>query len=63
MKKKLITLQRVLALDKLVIAKLSEDQLGTIEGGQQPHAEQTEQSSCPVFSCNPANCIGEVPTK
>jgi len=64
MKKQRITLQRVLALDKEIIAKLNEEQLGAIEGGQQTttQAEATELSSCPAFSCNPANCIGDLTT-
>ena len=60
MKKRLITLQRVLGLDKEIISQLNEEQLGAIEGGQKAtQAELTEQSSCPVFSCNPANCFGD----
>ena len=61
MKKKSIKLNRILALDREIILKLDEGQLGAIEGGQQPNTEtQTQQSSCPAFSCSPANCRGQL---
>ncbi len=63
MKKKRITLSRILLLDREIIAKLDDDQLSTIAGGQQPEqTTQGGQSSCPAFSCNPVNCRG-LPTQ
>jgi hypothetical protein len=59
MKKKDIKLRRVLSLDREIIVKLDEKQLGAIEGGggqvNNP-TTQTEQSSCAAFSCNPVAC-------
>ncbi len=64
MKKKRISIFRTLLLDREIIAKLDDDQLSTIAGGQQPDDQttQTGGSSCPVFSCNPDNCRG-LPTQ
>jgi hypothetical protein len=57
MEKKVVKLVRTLSLDKEIIAKLDEEQLGEIQGGQQEIA--TQHSSCAVFSCNPDNCLGQ----
>ena len=60
MKKKEIKVHRLLSLDREIIAKLDESQLGALEGGQQPNEPiTTNQSSCPAFSCNPADCYGQ----
>ncbi|GAB3636804.1 hypothetical protein GCM10027422_23940 [Hymenobacter arcticus] len=62
MKKKGIKLNRLLQLDREIIIKLNEEQLGDIAGGQQANqATQTQTlSSCPAFSCNPADCRGQL---
>jgi hypothetical protein len=56
--KKGIKLNMVLNLDREIIIKLNEEQLGTIEGGQGANQTGQTQSSCPAFSCNPAECRG-----
>ena len=62
MKKKVIKLDNALSLDKETIAKLNEDQLGTLEGGMaaagttitcNAAAEaQAFPNSCGACSCN-----------
>jgi hypothetical protein len=56
MKKRVAKLAHALSLDKETIAKLDEEQLSEIQGGQQETV--TQHSSCAIFSCNPDNCLG-----
>ena len=61
MKKKAIKLDKALSLDKETIAKLNEDQLGTLEGGMvagttvtcnAAEANLADIGSCTACSCN-----------
>jgi len=61
MKKQAIKLDKALSLDKETIAKLNEDQLGTLEGGMVAGTTVTcngpveafaDMASCTACSCN-----------
>lgn len=62
MKKQAIKLDKALSLDKEIIAKLNEDQLGTLEGGMVAgttvtcngpvEANLAAMASCTACSCN-----------
>jgi hypothetical protein len=62
MKKKVIKLDKALSLDKETVAKLNEEQLGTLEGGGTNTCNgggaALEQEAATVNSCLACSCNG-----
>ena len=64
MKKKSISLNKALSLDKETVAKLNEDQLGDVVGGGGTNtcngapAPQLEEAFATVASCQACSCNG-----